>query len=144
MYVNLQCAYTYLLRHPDDKMMRSNLDFFKSIPAVTDEMFVSREEPQHQKYYKAASAAYDNKPPDFQATKDNILLAIQEYYKLVAIVFPSFAVFSVFSESSRIYCRGRKNAANNYSLPLQSISLKFRRHRFYHRYQIFAKTFSLR
>ena len=61
--------------------MRQNLDFFKSIPAVKDDMFVSREEPQHQIYYKAASAAYDNQVPDFQATKDNILLAIREYFK---------------------------------------------------------------
>jgi len=77
----IQCAYTYLLRHPDDATMRSNMDFYKTIPAVRDDMFVSREEPQHQIHYKAASAAYDNQVPDFEATRDNILLAIREYYK---------------------------------------------------------------
>ena len=60
--------------------MRRNLDFYKAIPASKDEMYVNLEEPQHQKYYKAAANAYDREVPDFKSTKDNILTAIDEYY----------------------------------------------------------------
>jgi len=81
----IQSAYTYLLRHPEDATMRRNIDFYKTIPAARDDMYVSREEPIHQKHYKAASAAYDQQTPDFKATKDNILLALHEYYRTFAV-----------------------------------------------------------
>ena len=61
--------------------MRRNIDFYKSIPSSKDDMYVSLEEPQHQKYYKAAANAYDTEVPDFKAVKENILTAIDEYYK---------------------------------------------------------------
>jgi len=81
----IQSAYTFLLRHPGDEAMRRNIDFYKSIPSSKDDMYVSLEEPQHQKYYKAAANAYDTEVPDFKAVKENILTAIDEYYKAFAV-----------------------------------------------------------
>ena len=75
--------------------MRRNIDFYKSIPSSKDDMYVSLEEPQHQKYYKAAANAYDTEVPDFKAVKENILTAIDEYYKWGINTLKVFQLFLI-------------------------------------------------
>jgi len=74
-----QAAYTFLETHPDDKLMLSNMKFYKSLAMVTDDLVFSLEPVPHISLYFKAAKFYENQ--DWTETINAFEETLAEYYK---------------------------------------------------------------